>query len=42
VLTAYFITLGVTYLFRAPSVHEFLTLALLLTTAMYYILKQRS
>jgi hypothetical protein len=41
VLTAYFITLGATYLFHAPSAHEFLTLALLLTTALFYILKQR-
>jgi hypothetical protein len=40
VLTAYFITMGVTYFFRAPSAHEFLSLALLLTTVMFYILKQ--
>ena len=40
-LTAYFIMLGITYLLRAPSAHEFLCLALLLTTAMFYILKQR-
>ena len=42
VLTAYFLTLGVTYLFRAPSAHEFLCLALLLTTVMFYVLKQRA
>lgn len=42
VLTTYFMTMGVSYLFRVPSVHEFLSVALLLTTAMFYILKQRS
>lgn len=42
VLTAYFVTLGVTYLFRTLSAHEFLCLALLLTTAMFYFLKQRA
>lgn len=39
VLTSYFVTLTITYFFRAPSTHEFLCLALLLTTAMFYILK---
>lgn len=42
VLTAYFLTLLFTYLFRVPSVHEFLCLALLLTTGMFYVLKQRA
>jgi hypothetical protein len=40
VLTTYFVTLLVTYLFRTPSVHEFLSLALLLTTVMFYMLKR--
>ncbi|MCD9014183.1 hypothetical protein [Parachryseolinea silvisoli] len=42
VLTAYFLTLAVTYLFRSLSAHEFLCLALLLTTGMFYVLKQRA
>jgi hypothetical protein len=42
VLSAYFATLGVTYLFRILSVHEFLCLALSLTTVMFYVLKHRS
>lgn len=39
VLTSYFITQATTYLFRTPTTHEYLCLALLLTTAMFYILK---
>jgi len=41
ILTSYFITLGITYFFRAPSMHEFLCLALSLTTAAFYILRNQ-